>query len=288
MIWWLITVFLDAMNEIMWQKAVQTAKNMAKTLYNAFRFVGGILIVIFLLAFGIYDYHELLNIDIYLYIIMIFITIIWLFTSSLRQIVYKKEKLSAILPYQKINSLLIIIVSFFWFKDTSWTSFIITIFLLFLLAFSTIDFKKHQQANNKALILFIESLVTIQQLLVVYIIKLVTDKFYFLSYNIIGFIFTIVIALIFCWKSIPLQLKNQSISFYKYRASATILWWISTLISAFLIKSYGAVITLLLWFLCVGVMLLLSYFIQKDRPAKKDIILAVVVTVLVWAAYMLK
>lgn len=288
MIWWIITVFLDALDEIMWQKAIQTAINMKKILYNAFRFIWGFLIVIFLLFFGIYDYHELLNIDIYLYVIMIFIIIIWLLTSPLRQTVYKKEKISTILPYQNINSLLIIIISFFWFKDTSWISFFITIFLLFLLALTSIDFKRQQKVNNKKLILFIEFLVTIQQLLIVYIIKLVTDKFYFLSYNIIGFIFTIVIALIFCGKTIPIQLKKQSIKFYKYRFSATILGWISTLISAFLIKSYWAVITLLLWFLGMWVMLLMSYLIQKDRPAKKDIILAVVVSILVWVAYFLK
>ncbi len=288
MIWWIIWVFLSAIDDINYQKAVRIGKDLSKTVYNSFRFVWWSLLSILILLFWLYSLKDFFDTNLSIFLIMTLIVIIWMITSPLRQKVYKSEKISAILPYQKINSLLIIIVSFFWFKDTSLISFLITIVLLFLLVFSSIDPKSKQKVNNKMLVIFIQMLTTIEQLLIVYVIKLVSQHFYYISYNFLGILLTNITAIILCYSWYLKQIKNQSKKFFFHRLISSFTWWISMFINAFLIKSFGAVITFLLGFLGVWVMLVMSYIFQKDRPAKKDIILAVVVSVLVWLAFILK
>gem|GEM_PF-2455326 len=57
------------------------------------------------------------------------------------QAIYKKEKISTILPYENLSSIFAILISFFIFKDVSWTSFFIAILTVIVIILFSIDFK---------------------------------------------------------------------------------------------------------------------------------------------------
>jgi len=76
--------------------------------------------------------------------------------------------------------------------------------------------------------------------------------------------------------------------FYYYRFSASIVWVAWDLMWLFLISSLWLVLSILLWFFWLFFTLLLGYFILKDKPSKKNIILSLLVMVLIWIWYYFK
>ncbi len=290
MIWWIITVFLDSIDEITRQKSLTLSKNLNKWFFNFLWFCWGLVLALILMFLWLLNFDErpiLFSTPIILILLIIMVGIN-LIISPLWQIVYKREKISAIMPYQKISSLLIIIVSFFWRRGVSRFSFITTIFLLILLVITWIDFKNFSSPSKKWLIFLIQWLEFADQLITIYLVKSISETFYYVSYVIFWIIAITLFLSIYFWTKSFSILKKQSITFYKYRFASSFTGFWSWLISLFLIKNLWPVITFLLWFLGLWATLLMSYIFQKDVPEKKDVILASIVTLLVWLAYWFK
>jgi hypothetical protein len=83
-------------------------------------------------------------------------------------------------------------------------------------------------------------------------------------------------------------LKKIKKNYYLPRLTWSFLWWWSYALSLIIISELWLSISILLWFIWMWMTLLLSYLILHDKPSKKDLILTIIVTWLVWIWYYFK
>lgn len=202
----------------------------------------------------------------------------------LEQKLYREEKLSNILPYADLNSIFAIIAGFLIFRDASIWSFIIAILAFFVIMAFSIDLKKLALPKTIKLILAIQLLIALETLLTGWFLKSVSDTDYYILYEII------VVALLF----IPLlrkrsfkELKKTKAPFYGYLMGGALtshLWWILYL---FTVSELWVVMSVLLSFLGTGITMLFGRIFLKEKPTRKNIIMAVIVASLVGVGFMI-
>lgn len=204
--------------------------------------------------------------------------------NPVTQSVYREEKISVIMPYLNISKILIIIWSFFLFSDVSYTTLAITIFTIFIIAYASIDFKNKKLPRCFTKILFSEILRAIWAILWGWLVLSYSEIMYFNVYALIYLVPTVLLA----WKSGWIKdYRKSTPTFWFYRLVGW-LWWFSWFLSLIVIKNLGLSLSILLWFLGIWITLLVSYFLLKDRPSRKDIILTIVVSLLIWIWYYFK
>ncbi|MDC0506254.1 hypothetical protein OAN96_01515, partial [Candidatus Gracilibacteria bacterium] len=204
--------------------------------------------------------------------------------THLSQKVYKTEKISSILPYTNLNKILIIIFSFFLFNDVSILSLLITLAAVCFIIIFSIDFENHCVPRNIIPIVSIEFLRTSTALMSGWVIINYTEIHYFLAIIFWG---TLILSTLSIklgeFKSIPW--KNKRFWTYRYMGS---LEWVSFFLVITIIKNLGLSMSVLLSFLGIGASLIFAYIFTKDVPAKKDIILTIIVSGLVGLGFYFK
>lgn len=75
------------------------------------------------------------------------------YNSTLSQKIYKEEKVSALLPYENLASVITLIAAFFLFKDTPLLTFLIALVIIVVLFVFSFDFKTHEFPKNFRLII---------------------------------------------------------------------------------------------------------------------------------------
>lgn len=75
------------------------------------------------------------------------------YNTTLSQKIYKEEKISALLPYQNLSSVITIIIAFFLFRDTPLPTFLIAILVIAITFVFSFDFSKHEFPKKFKLIL---------------------------------------------------------------------------------------------------------------------------------------
>lgn len=236
------------------------------------------------IAYFFYVWIDLSKINFYVLISTILILVISVFQTQINQWIYRDEKMSAVIPYTNINKILTIIVSFFIFSDVSKVSLWITLLAIVIIILFSIDFKTLTLPKSLTRIFFVQTLVTFTNLWAWYIILTYWNDIYFLI-----FYFSWIVLLLFLsyvlnqYKTI----KNLPKSFWVSRMTWS-SWWIWWFLWLVVIKDLWLSISILLSFLWIWITLLFSYFILKDKPQKKDIILTIIITSLVWLWYYFK
>ncbi len=202
--------------------------------------------------------------------------------------VYKKEKISALLPYENLNKIFIVIISYLFLYNinpVSVSSFVVTLLAIFIIIWFTVDWKKMEVPRSFNNILIRQWLQAIHSLVIAYTISLATDKIYFIMY-------LIVLTIAFSISNIKNKdfqiLPKLSKEFYKNRMIESLLWNTSYIITLFLMSKYGIIITILLSFLWVGMTLLFSFLILWEKPTRKELILTTIVSILVGIWFYLK
>lgn len=222
--------------------------------------------------------------DVTLMTVIFCIMIVAIFRTQFAQKIYQEEKMSVIMPYTNINKIIVIISSFFLFADVSITSLFITILAIVVIILFSIDFKNHSVPKNMLTLVIIELSIAAEILLWGWVILNYSEIHYYIICVIWGIIILSVLSLL---GEQFKTLKGQPKWFWINRY----LWWIGW-ISWFLwltiIKSLGLSVSILLSFLWIGVTLALSYFLLKDTPSKKDLLLTLIVTILVGLGFYFK
>ena len=276
----ILATLLDWLGTNFWKKSLWF--NVSKELFNLVWKSSIILISIVLyftwnLDFGWTTFYALL--------IIVILSISWIFETFIYQYVYSKEKISILTPYSNINKILTIIISFFLFWDISIESFIITLIAIIVIIAFTVDFKTLKVPRVIWLMCLAETISSALTILTWYILLKITWSSFFVISYIIWIVFLLAIVKS---KSQIKELKSLPKKFYIYRLWASHLWWIWYLLSILVIKELWLSISVLLSFLWIWITLLISYILFKDRPSKKDLTLTVIVTALVWIWYLFK
>lgn len=240
-----------------------------------------IFIVLYFVIFWLLDYEKVNFILIFSTISIILISI---FKTQIYQKIYREEKISLIMPYTNVNKILTIFLSFFIFADVSLKSLIITFIAILIIMLSSIDFKTFKLPKTIIMLLIWEIIWWCLNLFIWLIILKYWVNLY-LSILILSWAFFLSIFSLILKEYKTLKWLN--FSFYKNRFIGS-LWWIATFLSLVVIKELGLSVWIILSFFWIWVTLLFSYIFLWDKPQKKDLILTIVVSALVWLWFFLK
>lgn len=278
MLFALISTFLESFSDIFWKKSLNY-KIGFKLHDLILRFFWLFIIIYFLFTWVAFNQINLL------FLIIVFcLTLANIFSTQFYQIIYQKEKISVITPYSNINKIFVIIASFFIFSDVSIISLIITFLAILIVIGFSIDFKNLKLPKSISLIIFTEIFYWIITLWVWWLILKYNASLYFF----INFLLSMLLLAIiwyFLWEF--KTFKNANKSFYFNIAIAS-LCWISEFLWLIVIQELWLSVWILLSFLWIWITLIFSYLILKDKPAKKDLLLTVIITILVGLGYYFK
>lgn len=276
----IFNTILSSIGSILWKKAL----DLSKLPRSFFIFLGMpvalIPAVIFIIGWYTKDFYQI-NIILAMCIIILFTSLI----SPITYYLYRNEKNSVLLPYENLDKIFTVILGFFYFKNTSLISFIITLCAVVIIIIFTINFKKLTLPKNIWFIILRAFLIVIKNLFLASILVKISSITYF-TYNAI--IYSLVLFVpIFIRKDYN-WLKECSKDFYINRFWTAVIWQIASFISLLLLEKQWIIISNLLGFLGIWVSFLFWYLILKDKPTKKDISQAIIVCILVWLGYYFK
>jgi len=235
-----------------------------------------------------------INTEIFLNPYIVFLLIIawivdWLW-AILEAWIYKKVKISKILPYASFDKLFVIVIWFilFYWNEwyTSFTTLIVALFTVFVIILFSIDFKNFKL--EKVIIRYI-----LVKLL--YAIATLTMWSVLLSYTTMDVFAVIILVYLTFHVTLNLFLKKdfkqitkQSKNFYKYRLISSTVWRASFILWMFIIETSGVLVASLLSFITIVFSILSMKFILNDTPTKKQILLAFTVIILIGIWYYFK
>lgn len=274
----ILSTFITSLSQVFWKKSLQynirpLANNLA--VYS---------IPFILLGYFFFTSEPFHTSDLIAVLLVGWILFMDILRAPLQQKLMTTEKISVLMPYTNLNKIFIIISSFFLFHDVSFISLLIILFTVFIIMLASFDFQSKRLPKNFWLILIIEILTAIAALLSWWVVIKYTDTLLFSLYTILGFLVFLLLTL----RSWQIQdLKTAPYPYWKYRY---IWWlgWVSWFLSLVVIKTLWLSISILLWFVGIGITLIISYIFLNDTPSKKDILLTIVVAGLIGIWYYFK
>ena len=284
---WIITSLIGSLADSIWKKAVLISK-LPQSLFAFFWPIWWIIIIYSMIYFG--DINISLYSDYLIILLILFIAIVSYLVTFLTINIYKKVKLSELLPYKNLDKMFVVLfgfILFFWTKNwTSTTSFLITLATIFIIIVFSVDIKKITFSKHILQFFIVKLLEAIITLLVWYIF-LKYNTIEYLSIEALFFILVTIIVTVLQKHSFKL-LFTQEKEFYKYRIGVSFIWWIWFIIWLYIIETSGVLIATLLSFIWLVFQILSMKFILNDNPEKKQIILAFIVMFMIWIWYYFK
>lgn len=199
----------------------------------------------------------------------------WLLSSY----AYKNEKISILTPYQQFETIFTVLFWFLFFSWVSLKSFIFVLIAWAILIIGSIDFKKFT-FNRYAFAVMLSSLIySVKANLIAYLLISITPLESILYSNIFSFFIAFII--IFFKKEIMQSISwtnKKMILFMNTESIARILVWF---VYAYLVAEIWVIQTALLWLLNIFTNMIFGYFIFKEKPTKKDYIIAFLVALCV-------
>ncbi|EKE30373.1 MAG: hypothetical protein ACD_2C00001G0023 [uncultured bacterium (gcode 4)] len=281
MIWWIFNALLGSLATIFWKKALELNK-LPQSLFMFLWMLGWFALSWIFIFSGLTNFPFW---DPYITGWIMIITLMSIMMWYLWQYIYREEKLSVLLPYSNIDKIIIIIASFFYFKNASLTSFLSAISATCVVIFFSVDFRELKLPKNFWLIILNNALSAAKVLYLGWLFLHITSITFY-SYNTILYTLLLFIPLLF--KKEFSTIRNGSKEFYSFRLWAAILWQITAIIWFFLLEKMWVIISNLLWFLVLWVTLLFGYLVLKDTPKRNDVIQATLVSILVAIGYYFK
>lgn len=274
----LISTLLGSFSSVFWKKC---------TSYNIRPFANSISSLPIPFIFAVYFIINGFNfngVDILSIWVIALIVLLDIIKDPVNQQIYREEKISLLIPYQNLNKILVIISSFFLFNDVSKISFIITIITIIIIFVASFDFKNRKLPRNFWKILFVETVLTCAILLWGWVVIKYGEIIYFMVYAIIWAI----LYIFFATKTGHIYDLKKVDKKYWFNRFIAAFGWISWFMSLVVIKSLWLSISILLWFIGIGITLLISFLFLWDKPSKKDILLTIVVSILIWIGFYFK
>lgn len=210
----------------------------------------------------------------------------WLLEIS----ILKKIKISKILPYSSFDKLFIILIWFtiFYWKPwyTSITTLFVAIFTFIVILWLSLDYKNLKLDKDIIHFILVKLLYAISTLLIWSVMFSYTTMDVFAIMTLVYFSFHFIIN--YLMKKDFKQIFKQTKTFYKYRLISSIVSRLWFVLWFFIIETSWVMVASLLSFITIVFSIFTMKFILKDNPSKKQIILAFLVSILIWIWYYFK
>lgn len=275
--------FFSSVAWIYWKKALWLSEWLKSVSFMLFGLSFSSIIVVYILLTG--ESQVFVSPPYIEICIVALIVCLWLLRDPLRQYTYKHEKISVMLPYSKLNTVLSIILSFYIFWNVSIFSLFIALFIVCIIVFSSIDIHSIRIPKTLGVFLLHEVILCGSLITTGYVLlSLSFSDFYVLNF----FINIILLVLLILYFSNIYSLFVQSRGFYISRLSASTFGSIGYFTSLYIISELGVISSILLSFLGMIFLLWLGWSILWDTPSKKDVFLGILITLLVGVAFYFK
>ena len=271
----------SSLDAVFSKKALKIS-HLSEILYTALGEFGGLIISLVRIAVGSFD-CSLLTFQVIGGIVLI-VGIVTAY-DYVEQYLYRKEKISTLMPYADLHLVFTIILWYIIFHDVSVISLIISIVAFAVVMVFTIDFKKLVFPRSFKQILLVQWLRTLELLVIWWLLLGVPDKEFFIIYQILVFVILLWPIL---WKKMYSWLRGMSAKFYGYVWASSLVGNLGFLLFLFVVGEFGIVLSILFSFLWTWFTLLCGYLIFKEKPSKKGIVMIVIITILVALGFYFK
>ena len=291
---WIIQSFLNANWMILTKKVVEN-----KAVWNNWQtfisrsnhaiFIG----VLFILSAYILNIESLnLNVNkeiitwfnIWLFVFATF----WLYiTYPLRRIAYANEKVSTLQPFAMLFQVFPVILAFIFIASerANFITFLTAILASFIVIIPNIDFKNFKMDKYSAMVLLSSIIKSWQIFSVLYFITIISpSNFYFIES-----LFIIIISsflILFKWEFS--EIKKITKKYAKLLFSANIVGVSSILLALTMYSTLWVITTSLLSLLYLVFVYILGYFILKEIPSKKDVLITILVSTCILVGMLFK
>ena len=282
MIWWVLSTFLLSFSTIFRKKAMMFKTSLGDFWFMLLGMTWGTVIFLILICIG------KLNLEVFTIKYIALTAIMWILricSTLISQHVYKKEKISLLAPYENLNKILSIIISFFLFWDVSVISLCIALLVVIIIFTSSYDFKNKYIPKSIQLFSLNQIIISINTLILWYVLLTISALDFFILDKII--VLPILFILVIWSKDIS-NFRSLEKRFIQTRIAAAIFGSIAFILSLYVISEFWVTINILLSFIFLIFILTFSYFLLWDKPTKKSIIVSIVVVILVWLWFYFK
>ena len=204
-------------------------------------------------------------------------------TYVLRRHAYKYEKVSVLQPFAMLYQVFPVIIGFIFIASERLN--IITFFMAIIASLVTIlpsiDYKNFK-FSIYSLEVLISSLIKSWVLFwVIYLITIISPTTFYVLESVYLILFSILFIFI-NWEY--KQIKDYKINFFRVSFIANLTVVFSIILSLTMFKELWVIATSLISLLYLGFVYILWYFILKEIPSKKDIIITILVAIciMVW------
>lgn len=228
--------------------------------------------------------------DNYIILILIIAWIIDWLGTILEASIYKKIKISKILPYTSFDKLFIILIWFILFYWNPWytsvPTLIIAILTVLVIMWFSIDYNNFKLDKDINQYIFVKFLYATSTLIIWSVLLKYTtiDMFSIIILVYLSFFLLFNILLKKDFKQIAKQTKD----FYKYKLLSSVTGRWSFILWIFIIESSWVLLASLLSFITIVFSIVSMKIILWDTPSKKQVLLAVLVVTLIWIWFYFK
>lgn len=273
---WIFKAIISSLDTITWKKSI----DLNKVSKNVFTLIWTLWGVFFTAIFLIIGSAKIDAVFSYIFLIMLFVNFLGTVALNIEQKVYRNEKLSVLAPYSNLDTILVIIISFFIFSWQSVISFLMAILSTIVIIIASIDFKNIALPRN-FLGLVISKWIWAGKSILVWILLKQVDSYNFYVINNLSYVLVNVFLVLFISRDL-FTIKKSTKQFLWYRLISNFFGNISSIVSFLLIANLGLIITNLLGFLTLTTTLIFSYILFWDKPTKKNIIVTITISILIW------
>lgn len=280
---WIIQSFMNATWMVLTKKILENKRvwNNIQTLLNRwYHFI----IIFIIFSFWFIEYNNSLEIFSLNDFLLLLIATIWLYiTYPLRRTAYANEKVSVLQPFAMLFQVFPIIIWFIFIASerANLITFIAALIASLIVILPNIDFKNFKISKYSLMVLISSIIKSFQVFATLYFLtKLNPASFYFLE--------TVIVILI----SILLILTKRELLEFKLltKKYLKLIFWtnsvviVSILLALTMYSTLWIVATSLISLLYLVFVYILWYLILKEIPAKKDIIITILVSIciIIW------
>jgi len=286
LILWVFQSFLNATGMVFTKKVVENKViwNNLQTLINRwYHFF--IIWILFLLWFFNYNIK---NVDFSINdFFILFIATSWLYiTYPLRRIAYAKEKISVLQPYAMLYQVFPIIIGFIFITSerANLITFLSAITASLVVILTSINYKKISFNKYSLMVLLSSTIKSFQIFAVLYFLTKFNPASYYFTESLL--VISISLVLIFFKKEFK-QIKLLTKKYIKLLMTTNSIVIVSILLSLTMYSTLWVVLTSLLSLLYLWFVYIISYFILKEIPSKKDVTVTIIVSffIIIWIIF---
>ena len=145
--WGILNSFLGSVSSVFWKKSLSLS-DIPERLFFAIGGIGGITLSLGLIAFGKVSLPK----ETWLLLFPVVDAVVVGYSGLLTQRIYKEEKMSALMPFDNLSSILTIVAAFFLLGNTPVATLMVAVLTMAVIFFASFDFKKHEFPKNIKLI----------------------------------------------------------------------------------------------------------------------------------------